>query len=371
MNKIKRYIACGVPTEACNFRCSYCYLPCKGNAFNGRISKFMYSIEKMVEALSVERLGGICYFNMCAAGETTLQKDLFPLVKGLINNGHYCDIITNGTITQKIDELISMLNESERSHLFIKFSFHYLQLLEKKLLKTFVENVNKAKNAGISITVEITPHDELIPYIEEIKKFSIENFGTLPHITVARNEATEDIELLSTLSREQYKETWSVFDSVLFDFKFSIFGRKINEFCYAGQNSIYLDLRTGEYKTCYRGDTLGNMFENISKPIKFCPIGKCTLPHCFNGHTYIAWGGDVPDIDLQLPTYAEERNRVCNDGTEWLTSNCKEFFSSRADTQNAYYNEKEQKRIITKNKYLKGYRYLSSKIRGFKRRLKK
>ena len=370
MDKIKRFIACAVPTEACNLRCSYCYLTCKDNAYNGKISKFIYPVEKMIQALSVERLGGICYFNMCAAGETTLQKDLFPLIKGLINNGHYCDIITNGTIAQKIDELILMLSDNEKSHLFLKFSFHYLQLLERNLLNIFVENVQKVKKAGISFTIEITPHDELIPYIDEIKNFSLENFGALPHISVARNEATEDIELLTKLSREDYKKTWSVFDSSFFNFKFSIFNRKIEEFCYAGQNSLYLDLRTGEYKSCYCGDILGNLFENFSKPIKFCPIGKCNLAHCFNGHAFIAWAGNVPDLNLPIPTYAEERNRVCNDGTEWLTVSCKEFFSSRADEQNLILNENEKKKVIKKNKRLHIIRGLASKMRGLKRRLK-
>ena len=106
---------------------------------------------------------------------------------------------------------------------------------------------------------------------------------------------------------------------------------------------MYLDLRTGEYKSCYCGDILGNLFENFSKPIKFCPIGKCNLAHCFNGHAFIAWAGNVPDLNLPIPTYAEERNRVCNDGTEWLTVSCKEFFSSRADEQNLILNENEKK----------------------------
>lgn len=309
MDKIKRFITCGVPTFACNFRCSYCYLGCHSNPYNGRIADFPISVENMVKAFSVKRLGGICYFNMCAAGETTLQKNLFPLIKGLIDEGHYCDIITNGSISKKFDELIALFDEKERGHLFLKFSFHYLQLKEKKLLETFVSNINKVKNAGISYTIEITPHDELIPYIDEIKKFSIKNFGALPHITVARNEATKKIELLTELSKEEYKKTWSVFNSPLFDFKFSLFGRKINEFCYAGQNSLYVYLESGEYKSCYCGDHLGNLFTDIEKPIDFSPIGKCSLPHCFNGHAFLALAGNVPDLNLPIPTYKDERDR--------------------------------------------------------------
>ncbi|MBR0487605.1 MAG: hypothetical protein IJJ70_07900 [Treponema sp.] len=369
MDAIKKFIACAVPTNACNFRCSYCYLTCHENAYNGKIYDFPVPVEMMIKALSKERLGGTCYFNMCAAGETTLQKDLFPLIKGLIDEGHYCDIITNGSITKKFDELIALLSEEESKHLFIKFSFHYLQLKEKNLLQTFVNNVNKIKDAKISFTIEITPHDELIPYIDEIKEFSIKNFKALPHITVARNESTNEIELLTKLTREEYKKTWEVFDSPFFDFKFSVFNKKITEFCYAGQNSLYLDLHTGEYKSCYCGDFLGNMFDHIEKPINFAPIGKCNLAHCFNAHAFIAWAGNVPDLSLPIPTYAEERNRICLDGTEWLQPECKAFFETRADKLNPIFTEKEKKQAIKNNNRLRYYRLLCEKIRGFKRHL--
>lgn len=370
MEKIKRFISCAVPTYACNFRCSYCYLTCNGDPYNGKIYDFPLPVEDMVKALSVKRLGGICYFNMCAAGETTLQRKLFPLVKGLIDEGHFCDIITNGSISKKFDELIEMLDEKERSHLFLKFSFHYLQLKEKNLLETFVSNVNKAKNAGISFTVEITPHDELIPYIDEIKNFSIKNFGALPHITVARDNSTSEIKLLTKLTREEYKKTWSVFDSALFDFKFSIFGRKINEFCYAGQNSLYLDLLTGEYKSCYCGDFLGNMFSNTEKPINFCPIGKCTLAHCFNGHAFIAFARNVPDLKLPIPTYAAERDRICVGNEHWLNQECRDFFSTKASDSNPILSEAEQEKNCQKNKHLHKVRLLKEKFRGLKRHLR-
>ena len=370
MEKIKRFITCGVPTFACNFRCSYCYLGCHSNPYNGRIADFPISVEDMVKAFYVKRLGGICYFNMCAAGETTLQKNLFPLIKGLIDEGHYCDIITNGSISKKFDELIALLDERERSHLFLKFSFHYLQLKEKNLLETFVSNINKVKNAGISYTIEITPHDELIPYINEIKEFSLKSFGALPHITVARNEATEKIELLTKLSREEYKKTWSVFSSPLFDFKLSIFGRKINEFCYAGQNSLYVYLESGEYKSCYCGDHLGNLFKDIEKPIDFSPIGTCKLPHCFNGHAFLALAGNVPDFNMPIPTYKDERDRKIYGGGDWLAPSCQNFFSFNAGTQNPVFTDKEKKKAIRKNKQLHLFRLITGKFRALKRHLR-
>lgn len=368
MDRIKRLIACAVPTYACNLRCQYCYLTCHENSYNGNIYDFPLPVEDMARALSPERLGGICYFNMCAAGETVLQKNLFQLVKELIDIGHYCDIITNGTLSKKIDELISLLDEKERKHLFLKFSFHYLQLKEKNLLGVFVENVCKARDAGISYTVEITPHDELIPHINEIKEFSLKNFGALPHITVARDESTREIKLLTKLGRDEYRRAWSVFDSPLFDFKFSIFNKRINEFCYAGQNSLYLDLRSGEYKSCYCGSRLGNMFDDFSKPICFSPIGKCKLAHCFNGHSFIAFAGNVPDLPMTIPSYADERNRM-GGGAEWLGAECKAFFGTRADSQNPLYDKKMKRNIMLKNRILAPVRLIRAKFRGLIRKL--
>ena len=93
------------------------------------------------------------------------------------------------------------------------------------MMSKFIGNVNRIKNSGISYTIEITPHDELVPFIDEIKEFSIREFGALPHITVARNEGTDDIALLTKYSREEYYNIWSQFDSALFKFKLSIFNQ--------------------------------------------------------------------------------------------------------------------------------------------------
>ena len=155
--------------------------------------------------------------------------------------GHYADIITNGTITKKFDELINTLNYEEQSRLMIKFSFHYLMLKQTDLMQTFVDNVNKIKNSNISYSIEITPHDELIEYIDDIKDFSLKNFGALPHITVARDMDTKEIALLTDYSRDEYQKIWGQFESPMFDFKFSTFNKRRKEFCYAGDWSIKLN----------------------------------------------------------------------------------------------------------------------------------
>ena len=59
-----------------------------------------------------------------------------------------------------------------------------------------------------SFTIEVTPSDELIPYIDEMKEVSLREFGALPHITVARDESKPDYPLLTKLSKDDYIKTW-------------------------------------------------------------------------------------------------------------------------------------------------------------------
>lgn len=340
-NSIKYFIGCGVPVYNCNFRCEYCYLGQHPNAYKRGIIPFKFSPEYISNYFSVEKLGGYCYFNFCASGETLMHPQIVELVYLLSKQGHYMDIITNGSISKKFVELVNRLDEVQRKHLLIKFSFHYLELKNRDILDRFVENVEYVRSAGISFTIEITPHDKLIPYINEIKEFSLKNFGAWPQITVARNEATPDILLLTQLTREEYKKTWSVFDSEMFNFKIEIFNKKRCEFCYAGLWSIQLNLETGEYYQCYGGNLLGSIKD---EKINFKAIGKCRQPHCFNGHAYLTYG-NIPS--LETPTYAQMRDRKCIDGSHWLSDECREFFSSKFSSMHNEISIAEQNKIVS------------------------
>ena len=192
---------------------------------------------------------------------------------------------------------MNCLNVSQQCHLFIKFSFHYLELIRTGLIDQFIDNVNKIKKSFISYTIEITPHDELIEYIDEIKKFSLLNFGALPHITVARNENTKNIELLTELDKDSYSKIWGQFKSKLFDFKFRA-------------------------------------------------IGRCPLPHCFNVHAFLALG-NIPE--LVTPMYSEERNRIMSNGEQWLKPYCNAFFSTKLYEANENYSYGKKLMCIAKN----------------------
>lgn len=339
-NSVKYFIGCGVPVFVCNFRCKYCYLGQHPDTTSKGIVPFSKSPEYIASFFSVDKIGGYCYFNMCSSGETMMHPQLIELVSRLTKQGHYVDIISNGTLSKKYDQLVESLDEDQRKHVLIKFSWHYLELKRLNLMDKFVDNINKVKNAGISYSIEITPNDDLVPYIDEIKVFSLKHFGALPHITVARNEATSEIEILSRYNRMEYNKIWSSFDSDMFDFKLSVFNKKRCEFCYAGLWSLQFNLRTGDFHQCYGGDFLGNIKEG---KIHFSAIGKCRQPHCFNAHAYLTYGV-IPDLDT--PTYCQMRDRVTNEGKHWIQSETREFFNTRLKDSNDILLDEQKNRIV-------------------------
>lgn len=348
MERIKRFITCNVPVKVCNFRCTYCYLGQYSNVDNyrGGISQFVLEPKKIAKSLSPQRLGGICHFNFCASGETMLHPQLIELISELTKMGHYVDVVTNGTLSNKIEELIRTLDDKQRKRCFIKFSFHYLELKKNNMMDIFVSNINKIKESKISYTIEITPCDELVPHIDNIKEFSIKQFGALPHISIARNESVKGIAMLTKYSKEEYKKIWSTFESELFNFKMSIFGKKMKQFCYAGEWSLNVMLEDGSYWQCYLGNKLGNICD-MDKPIHFCPIGRCKEPHCYNGHAFLAFG-NIPSIGNDI-NYAIERDRITESGEHWLQPDIYKFFSDKCSNNNKQLSDRDKRKIIRKN----------------------
>lgn len=346
MEKIKRFVDCYIATETCNLQCHYCYIA-QLKKFNNKLVSFPYPTEHIRKALSKERLGGVCLFNFCAGGETLLSPEVLPLARELIKEGHYVGIVTNGTVSKRFDE-IQTWGKEELAHLFFKFSFHYLELKKRGWLDRYFENVNKAKNAGASFTVEITPSDELIPYIDEVKAICMEKVGALCHVTIARDDRTNGINHLSQHDFEDYKKIWGQFDSELFRFKSDIFYVKRKEFCYAGDWSIYVNLTSGDVYKCNCGHIIDNIYRDINAPIHFEPVGySCSLAHCYNGHAWLAFG-DIPELKSTL--YADERNRICGDGSEWLQPEMKEIMSSKLYESNQEYSKLRKFTIKSKLK---------------------
>ncbi|MDD6795968.1 MAG: radical SAM protein [Clostridiaceae bacterium] len=357
MDKIKRYLECYIPTETCNLRCHYCYIALL-ERFNNKIAHFTNPPSVIRQALSVERLGGTCLINLCAGGETLLSEEVIELIEELLKEGHYLTVVTNGTLSKRFDQIAKFKPEL-LERLFFKFSFHYLELKRINMMDEYFKNIMKMKDAGCSFTVEVTPSDELIPHIDDLKKISMDKLGALPHITIARDDRTKRIDVLTKYSFEEYKKIWGQFDSNLFEYKTTIFYKKRKEFCYAGEWSTYIDLVTGRMTQCYCESEIDNIFKDINKPLKFTPVGnKCKQPHCYNGHSFLALG-DIPQ--LNAPTLADLRNRKCSNGDEWLNSKMKNFMSQKLVENNIEYSACEKIGNRLENTIIKG-RNLSRKV---------
>ena len=362
MDSIKRFIDCYVPVTGCTLRCDYCYITMH-RLFDAKLPKFNYSPEHVKKALSKERLGGTCLINLCGGGETLLPPEIISYIRALLEEGHYVMVVTNATVDKRFDEIAEFPAELTK-RLFFKFSYHYLELKRKNLLERFFNNIKKVRDAGCSFTLEATPSDEWIPYIDEMKQAAIENVGAVCHITVARDEHDpEKLPILTSLPREEYKKTWANFDSALFNYKLSIFEKKRKEFCYAGDWAFVLDLGTGAMSQCYAFFKQTNIFEKPDEPIDFTPIGHhCPMPHCYNGHAWLTLGC-IPEHECI--TYAQLRNRVCTDGSEWLKPNVREFFSCKLKDNNREYSWAEK--VFHTLRYCEIARKLKNIIRKLKK----
>lgn len=250
-----------------------------------------------------------------------LTPGLIPIIKSLVEEGHVISIISNGTVTKAFEELLSQ--DMDLSRIFIKFSFHYLELKRLGLLNVFADNVKRVRKAGCSITLELVPDDALIPYIPEIKAFSIEQFGALPHTTVPRDDRVTELKVLTNQSLEEFQKTWD-FNSTMFDFKMATLYERRYEKCMAGKWSFSLDLETGWMHKCVGNPYMGNLYEDILSEIKWEEVGsKCCLPYCFNCHAYLALGLVK---EIEAPSYYKVRDRETSDGGHWVTDTMKEVF---------------------------------------------
>lgn len=350
--KIKKFIDCYIPITTCNLRCHYCYVTLN-REFDKEIFPLKYSPEHIGKAINKERFGGICCFNLCAKGETLMLPEISKLIYEMLNQGHYVMVVTNGTLTKVFDEILKIDSELLK-RLFFKFSFQYLEFKRLNLFEKFFENIKKVDKAGCSYTLEITPNDELIPYIEDVKNMAINNIGAIPHVSVARDSRSEDLPILTKYSRKEYKKIWEVFNSKMFEYKLSVFNKKRKEFCYAGAWSYHLDLENGNLRQCYCGEILQNIFEDLNSNIVEKPIGyNCPEAHCYNAHAWLTWG-DIPEHNA--PTYLEMRERNTNNGMIWCKEPIKSFFKTKLKESN------EEFSFYKKIKYSQKYKSIINNI---------
>ena len=354
MAGIYRFINTTVPTVGCNLRCEYCYVKQWGeeDGLNINLDKesYRYSIQHMIEALKVERMGGVCMFNFSAHGETLLSPCLYEIVTGLINNGHYVAIISNCTVTNEIKKYIE-LDSKMRDHLFFKASFHYRELKKRGLLEAYANNIKLLKDNGISFSVELVSNDYILDELEEVKEFSLKKFGALPHVLGGREETTKGKypKYETKLSEKEFRNIWGEFDSPLFRFQDKEYlTSHYDDFCYAGVYTGTLDLSTGDFMACPGNRIVTNFFDDLDNQIQFLPVGEnCPFPFCFCGFFLQVLAGSCSDSYPLEYKFYEFRDRECVDGTHWLTPTIKEVFNHTCAEYHEKVNEEEKYLINT------------------------
>jgi organic radical activating enzyme len=337
MDKVKRFFECLIPVPVCNIRCHYCYISQRNGRNKKPTTDFKYTPAQIVAALSRDRLGGTCYFSLCGSGETLVPYETIAIAHGLLRQGHFVNITTNGLLSQRFDKLLAIEREDlERLH--ISFSFHYLELAQK-WLDIFFNNISKVREAGSSFFLQFNLCDEYLPHLDEIRRLCVERAGAPPQIAATRKEHSlqSSVELYTEHSREEYHAQGRSFDSPLFDFTMKNFGVKRTEFCYAGDWSASLNLATGQMRRCYASNAMRqDVFANPRDPIRFQAIGEhCRSLFCMNSSHFMSLGV-IPSVDA--PSYASLRDRS---SAGWYTDRMRAFLSSRLCESNETYSSSQ------------------------------
>lgn len=330
--KIKRFFECLIPVTICNLKCSYCYV-IQRNYRNLKLAEMEYSPEHIGRCLTKERLGGSCFFSICGAGETLAQKDTLLIARELLKNGHIINITTNGTLSNAFTSLREF-SEEELSRMHFSFSFHYLELKRLNLLDKFIDNVKLVHSLGASYIVQLNLCDDYLPYLDDIKKICLDNFGAYPQIAATRKEkkGLKFVELETSLSRDEYEKLGNSFNSELFKFTMENFNRKRNEFCYAGDRTGTLDLSTGMLSKCYADPFPINIFDHPEEPIPFAAVGKnCRSSFCFNSSHFMSLGV-IDNGDTR--TYCGIRDRA---EAGWFNETMKYALSNKLSETNPSY----------------------------------
>ena len=333
MDRYFRFIEASVRGSACNMKCNYCYVAQRYDPDMKDVGVFKYPPEVIGKALRKDRIGGTAYVNICGEGETLLAKEVPEVIKHILLQGHFVNVYTNGTLTQRFNEILDVVPKELLSHLSFAFSFHYLELKRLNKLEVYFENFNKMKKAGCSVVSNMVLDDKYLPYVEEIKNVTKANIGAYPQISFPKKHNDNSNWTALTDDEETLKKIGEGFHSNYLDFTEKYFDYDRKQFCYAGKWSFTLELTTGDIARCYNYRPHQNIFENTDSKIKLFPIGNtCSCKACGGG--LFLPQGVVPS--LGAPSYIYVKNR---EEANWYTPIYKQFLEQQLILNNKQYGQ--------------------------------
>ena len=290
MEKIVKRINATIQTTGCNLKCEYCFLAQAHYGNKGIIKSLQYPLQTILAACSKERLGGQCAIQLMGDGETLLPDDVVELILGLLKEGHYVRVVNNGTLSNRIHELIkSTESDGTIDRLSMMFSLHFLELEKRNLLKVFTENINYVKKSGCSFEISLVACDEYIEKAERINQFCEQELGgVIPWVLPADKYDTSAnyVGVFSKYDEHTYLENIKrAFPSFQREFVQEKKDMDNHKFCYAGDWFFYLDFTTGRYSQCMKNvGPEHNFFEHLEDELMLQPVGtRCKSAYCMCG----------------------------------------------------------------------------------------
>ena len=326
--QIARYVECYMLRQACNLRCSYCFVG-QSRELAETVILLKHSPDFIAKALSKDRLGGTSLISICCDGEPLISHDMVILIRKLLEDGHFVYLISNGTLRKRMDEICSF-PQKLLNHLFIRFSYHYFELQRLNLFDIFFENIRRFHKAGGSFTVFLVGSDIYLPVLDDLKERCVKNLGALPHVDYERDETKGDGGTLTVRSETEfleYKKIWNSFDSEFMRFREKVDG-KIRGNCNAGNWVVHLDLMTGRMSRCPVGQYVGNIYDDICSDIPFDQKPhECPYNFCVCAPVFFAFG--MKEDLRDAPTFYELWNRTTLDGVNWIQDEMRGFLNGR------------------------------------------
>ncbi len=266
-------------------------------------------------------MGGPAIIGIIGEGETLIPDKVVPFVHGLLEQGHFVEVVTNMSLTHRIDELLDTSKENLK-RLLVKGSLHWNELKRLNKIDDYFNNINKVIEAGASSYPFLVISQDYLPFLDEIKTTCLEKLGELPHCTGSlvfdnpddiKNE--DIIKTCPECTPKFNEEMQEKFDSKIYDlFVKFLHIKPTSKFCYAGEWSFIVNLATGDYYKCHFAPSEGDMFKKPQKTLNLTPIGhNCKASSCSLQYNFLSQGL-VPEFK-NLPNYSEllDKKRLLND----------------------------------------------------------
>lgn len=153
-------ISCVIFCQGCNLRCSYCHNPDLQEIKNGKIS-----CDSVIEFLKNRKgkLEGVVF----SGGEPLIQPDLRNVIKMVKDMGFLVGMHTSGSIPEKLEEVLDLLNWIGLDAKGLPESYKYITAVDAG--ENFLKSLRLVKNSGTPFEIRTTYDNSKLSELELVK----------------------------------------------------------------------------------------------------------------------------------------------------------------------------------------------------------